>query len=227
MEHNDVRPGRRSFLLGIGGAAVAGARASRSSARAGQDHGFRRRPVSASPPHPLSGAKWQRNDLEVSTELRKGKNGAELAVFVTAPQTRLTRIRLRCHGAFPAGSRFLGDAWERSYGDLEWRGLVGERLMPWYFLASNGAVTHGYGVKTGTASICHWQADAGGATLWLDVSNGGGGVELGERRLETGTVVFRRGQAGESTLGAARAFCRGWGYELIKHDFSTFDLTGR
>jgi hypothetical protein len=71
--------------------------------------------------------------------------------------------------------------------------------MPWYFLASNGAVTHGVGVKTGAASICHWQADAGGVTLWLDVSNGGAGVELGERRLEAATIVLRKGQAGEST----------------------------
>ncbi|HEY5481099.1 MAG TPA: hypothetical protein VIL39_06430, partial [Verrucomicrobiae bacterium] len=217
MQHKNVRPDRRSFLLGIG-AAVAGA-----SSLEGQ-------PAPApSLPDPLrepagitafaegrstvvrltrSGAKWQGNDVEVSTELRKGKSGTEMAILVSAPKTRLTRIRLRWHGAFPAGSRFLGDHWERSYGDLEWRGLSGERLMPWYFLASSGALTHGYGVKTGAASICHWQAGAGGVTLWLDVSNGGGGVELGERRLEAATLVVRKGQAGESSLGAARAFCR-------------------
>jgi alpha-galactosidase len=63
-------------------------------------------------------------------------------------------------------------------------------------------------VKTGAASICSWQADAGGITLWLDVSNGGGGVELGERRLEAATIVFRKGHPGESALDAARAFCR-------------------
>jgi alpha-galactosidase len=68
--------------------------------------------------------------------------------------------------------------------------------------------THGYGVKTGAASICSWQADAGGITLWLDIGNGGGGVELGERRLEAATIVFRKGHPGESPLDAARAFCR-------------------
>jgi alpha-galactosidase len=217
------RADRRSFLLGIGAAAV--------SARALD---AQLSPSGASTPGPAlpdplrepasvtafvegrpntirltrSGGKWQGNDVEVSAEARKGKGGQELAVFVSAPKSRLTRLRLRWHGVFPAGCRFLGDAWERSYGDLEWRGLAGERLMPWYFLALSGAATHGYGVKTGAASICYWQADAGGVTLWLDVSNGGGGVELGERRLEAATVVARKGRAGESALSAARAFCR-------------------
>jgi alpha-galactosidase len=155
-----------------------------------------------------SGGKWQGNDVEVDIQAHKGNDGTEAAIFVSAPETRLTRIRLRWQGAFPAGSRFLGDAWERSYGDLEWRGLVGERFLPWYFLALAGAVTLGYGVKTGAASICYWQADGGGVTLWLNVCNGGGGVELGQRRLEAATVVFRKGHAGESPLSAARAFCR-------------------
>jgi len=80
--------------------------------------------------------------------------------------------------------------------------------MPWYFLVWDGVATHGYGVRTGAACICHWQADAGGITLWLDIGNGGGGVELGERRLEAATIVFRKGHPGESPLDAARAFCR-------------------
>lgn len=150
-----------------------------------------------------SGERWQARDIEVSREQRA--DGA--AVFITAPKTRLTRIRLRWRGAFPVAARFLGDHWERSYGDLEWRGLVGDRLMPWYFLVSAGGAVHGHGVKTGASAICSWQADAGGVTLWLDVSNGGSGVELGERHLEAATLVTRRGRPGESALAAAHAFC--------------------
>jgi len=151
-----------------------------------------------------SGGRWQANDIEISTESRKD---FEATVFIAAPKTKLTRIRMRWHCGFVAGSRFLGDHWERSYGDLEWRGLVGERLMPWYFLASGSGVTNGYGVKTGASAICCWQADNGGMTLWLDVSNGGGGVELGSRRLEAATIVHRLGKR-ESPMDAARAFCR-------------------
>jgi len=204
-------PGRRSFLMGIG-AAAAGA-----TGRAAEP--IFTAPDPLRPPDKAmafaegtstglqltrSGRRWQRDDIEVDTELRKG--GAEVAILVTAPRTRLTRLRFRWHGEFQGDCWFLGDHWERSYGDLEWRGLAGDRLMPWYFLASNGRATHGYGVKTGAASICSWQADAGGITLWLDIGNGGGGVELGERRLEAATIVFRKGHPGESPLDAARAF---------------------
>jgi len=215
------RTGRRAFLLGAA-ATLAGAsavHAQQPSARA----------AAPALPDPLqapdqvaafgegrpgaislarSGDRWQANDIEISRELRQGKSGPEAAIILSAPQTRLTRIRLRWHGAFPAGWRYLGDHWERSYGDLEWRALAGERFMPWYFLASGGGVTNGYGVKTGARSICCWQADAGGITLWLDVSNGGGGIELGERRLEAATIAVRKGRAGESPYDAAHAFCR-------------------
>ena len=123
-----------------------------------------------------SAERWQAADIEIVTA-RRGEN--EIGVTISAPKSRPSRVRLRWHAAFPDGSRFLGDQWERSYGDLEWRGIAGERLMPWYFLAARGGVTDGYGVKTGASAICCWQTDDGGITLWLDVSNGGGGVELG------------------------------------------------
>ena len=206
--------GRRSFLLGA--AAVLGG----APALKGQQSSRRAEP-SASLPDPLSapnrvdafgegpsgairltrsGDKWQGSQVEVATELRTGKGGTERVISLSAPKTTLTRLRLRWHGSFPAGCRFLGDHWERSYGDLEWRGLAGERLMPWYFLAQDGRATHGFGVKTGAASICHWQADAGGMTLWLDVSNGGGAVELGVvRRL---FVEYRHPQGHATSLRA-------------------------
>jgi len=80
--------------------------------------------------------------------------------------------------------------------------------MPWYFLASDGQLTHGYGVKTGGASFCFWQADAAGISLWLDVRNGGGGVQLGERELAAADVVASEGQEGITPFQAARFFCR-------------------
>jgi alpha-galactosidase len=211
--NTDHLPGRRSFLMGVG-AAAAGATGHAAEASFPAPDPLRppdkatafAEGTSAGLQLTRSGHRWQRDDIEVDAELRKG--GTELAILVTAPRTRLTRLRLRWHGGFQGDCRFLGDHWERSYGDLEWRGLAGDRLMPWYFLASNGRATHGYGVKTGAASTCSWQADAGGITLWLDIGNGGGGVELGGRRLEAATIVFRKGHPGESPLDAARAFCR-------------------
>jgi alpha-galactosidase len=154
-----------------------------------------------------SGGNWQAEGIEVTTEVREGKAGHEMVVFVTAPAAALTRIRLRWHGVFPLECRYLGDHWERSYGDLEFRGLAGDRLMPWYFLATDGHLTYGCGVKTGASAICYWQVDAAGVTLWLDVSNGGSGVHLGNRRLHAATIVARAGHSNESPDDVARAFC--------------------
>jgi alpha-galactosidase len=153
-----------------------------------------------------SGAAWQSTGIEVV--FQSGKANSETAVFITAPNAALTRIRLRWHGAFPLEWNYLGDAWERSYGDLEFRGLAGDRSMPWYFLATDGHATYACGVKTGASAICYWQVDAAGITLWLEVSNGGSGVQLGKRRLHVATIVARQGQHDESPFAAATAFCK-------------------
>jgi alpha-galactosidase len=154
-----------------------------------------------------SGSSWHSNGVELSTGLRPGRSGSELAIFVTAPNTPLNRLRLRWHGAFPLNWSYLGDHWERSYGDLEFRGLNGDRLMPWYFLATDGHDSHLCGVKTGAAAICYWQVDAAGITLYLDVRNGGSGVHLGSRQLQAASVISHTANSGESPLDAARSFC--------------------
>ena len=135
---------RRSFLLGMGVAAAASQELGAQTARVRTEL-----PDILRAPDGItalgegraegvtlarSGDRWQGGDIEVAVEARKGS----LVFTVGAPKTRLTRLRVRWHCAFPEGTRFLGDHWERSYGDLEWRGLAGERLMPWYFLASAG-----------------------------------------------------------------------------------------
>jgi len=85
--------------------------------------------------------------------------------------------------------------------------MMPERVMPWYFAAYDGALLHGYGVETGAGAMCFWQVDAEGVSLWLDVSNGGSGVELGERQLHAATIVTRRGEAGEDAIAALHQFC--------------------
>jgi alpha-galactosidase len=148
-----------------------------------------------------SGA-WARGGVRVETPLA----GDRLAVRA-AGGVPLRRIELRFTVAVPPGLRLLGDQWERGYGDLEWRGVVPERPMPWYFLTHDGRRTHGYGVRTGAGALAHWQVDAEGVSLWLDVRCGGSGVRLGGRVLEAASVVAREGRDGESAFAAARAFC--------------------
>ena len=50
----------------------------------------------------------------------------------TAPLCFL-RVRWNCH--LPQGTRFCGDAWERTYGDAQWGGFDPSRMQPWYFFA--------------------------------------------------------------------------------------------
>jgi len=120
----------------------------------------------------------------------------------------LKRMMLRWDSEFSGKHLILGDSWERGYGDLEWRGMVPERILPWYFLAHDGSRTDGFGVMVRPSAMCFWQVDPAGISLWLDMRCGGSAVSLGDRILDVATVVFRRGTEGESAFEAARAFCR-------------------
>ena len=155
-----------------------------------------------------SADRWQAEDVEVTAEAKQLGARKTLALSVASPRSPLERLQLRWSGRLPEDSRFLGDHWERSYGDLEWRGFDADRVMPWYFLAATGQGTHGYGVKTGAGAFCFWQVDAEGISLWLDVRNGGSGVQLGERRLAAAEVVALRGQRDVSPYRSACSLCR-------------------
>jgi alpha-galactosidase len=150
------------------------------------------------------GGVWKGGGLEVRTVA----DATGLAVTLSAPGTSVKRIRLRWRANLSSVRSFLGDHWERSYGDLEWRGEVPNRTMPWYFLAWDGARTSGAGVATAPAGFCFWNADRSGVSLWADVRNGGAGVQLGERTLAVCTVRTHAGRAGETPFAAARDLCR-------------------
>lgn len=94
------------------------------------------------------GRRWTGAGIAVQTE----PSADGMPVRIEAPEAALLRLQLRWRGAVPESWRILNDQWERSYGDLEWRGMVGERVLPWYFLAFDGRETHGYGVATGGSS---------------------------------------------------------------------------
>ena len=155
-----------------------------------------------------SGDHWGTRDIGVQTTVTPGIASAELSIQLNSPHTNLTHLHLRWNLKAAAGLRVLGDAWERSYGELEWRGFVPERPMPWYFLTFDGSRLNAYGVRTGARSLCFWQIDPAGVSLWTDLRNGGNPVELGSRELHAATVVARSGQEGEAPIESARLFCR-------------------
>jgi alpha-galactosidase len=148
--------------------------------------------------------RWVGDAIVVTTAAQAGA----LRIELSAPGTAVTRVRLRWRGDLAPVRLIVGDAWERGYGDLEWRGWAPDRVMPWFVATHDGALTHLYGVRTGARAFCSWQIDPQGITLSADVRSGGAGVQLGERVLGVCDVVCRGGRAGESAFAAIHAFCR-------------------
>jgi len=130
-----------------------------------------------------------------------------LDAYLVSPDLALTHLHARWRAKIDEGLLCFGDDWERSYGTLCWHPMVPERVMPWYFATYDRQCLHGYGVKTGAAALCFWQIDPEGVSLWMNVSNGGDGVELASRSLHLATVVTREGKEGEEPLAALRALC--------------------
>ena len=99
-------------------------------------------------------------------------------------------IKLRWNNlSWDKNVRFLGDAWERGYGDMEWKGMNPNRFMPWYFCAKSEAKSICYGVKVRPSAMCFWQVDSLGMTLFLDVRCGGSGVNLKGRVIKLADVI--------------------------------------
>ncbi len=151
-----------------------------------------------------TGGQWRGGQVVVESTVEQDA----LVLTLAAPSTQIAAVHVRWQAQVAPDLRALGDAWERSYGDLGWRNLIPERVMPWYFATHDGATCHGYGVKTDAAALCFWQLDPEGVSLWLNVTNGGDGVELGRRRLTMATVVPRRGVDGENAQEAVAGLCR-------------------
>lgn len=152
-----------------------------------------------------SAGRWMSdNGIVVTAAERSGT----LNIALDSPTVATMRLYLRWRGDMSATRLIVGDAWERAYGDLEWRTWVPDRVMPWYFATTDGSVTNTYGVRTGARAFCYWQVDERGISLCADVRSGSEGVELGERTLDVCDVVCRAGHPSESAFDALHAFCR-------------------
>lgn len=155
-----------------------------------------------------SGTRWTMPDLAVSTDAVAGAAGAHLPVVVESRREDLAYLHLRWNWQIDDDPLVLGDAWERSYGDLGWRGLVPERVLPWYFLLRHGERLAGFGVETQPNSLCFWQCDGQGVSLWLDLQNGGEPALLAGRRLTAAKIVMKERRASYPMTPLVHDFCR-------------------
>lgn len=148
--------------------------------------------------------RWQIGGTELLFSPTAQGNG----ILLTAPDRAVKRIECRWTVHVEAGTRFLGDHWERGYGDLEWRGMVPERVMPWYVMANFRQATEGFGVRTNPAAFAYWKVNSQFVTLVLDIRSGSKGVKLGQRPLDVATIVTREAKPDESPFTATTEFCK-------------------
>ena len=136
-------------------------------------------------------AKWENDDYNLDDiNVKLNQDNEHLAIFLTAQTLKVKWIKLRWNNfSWDKNVRFLGDAWERGYGDMEWKGMNPNRFMPWYFCAKSEAKSICYGVKVRPSAMCFWQVDSLGMTLFLDVRCGGSGVNLKGRVIKLADVI--------------------------------------
>ena len=136
-------------------------------------------------------AKWENDDYNLDDiNVNLNQDNEHLAIFLTAQTSKVKWIKLRWNNlSWDKNVRFLGDAWERGYGDMEWKGMNPNRFMPWYFCAKSEAKSVCYGVKVRPSAMCFWQVVSLGMTLFLDVRCGGSGVNLKGRVIKLADVI--------------------------------------
>ena len=155
---------------------------------------------------PLSGSNERWTFQQLSVDL--AHTGAALSVRVHASGMAIQQLKLGWDLRFTPASRYLGDQWERSYGDLAWTNADPTAKAPWYLLVYDGLHTHAFGVKTGARTICYWQADPQQLQLVLDLHSGGQGVLLGDRSLHAADIITTQSTPGETPFQTDARFCK-------------------
>jgi alpha-galactosidase len=155
---------------------------------------------------PLTRAGDHWNFRQISVTL--GATAEGTAVHLAAPESEIEKIKIGWKYSTPSGASFLGDHWERSYGDLAWKSISPVRKAPWYLLIHDGRNSFAFGVKTGANSICYWQAGPEQLELFLDTGSGGMGVMPGDRVLKAAEIITTASLPGENPFETDTRFCK-------------------
>ena len=135
----------------------------------------------------------------------------ELDLLLCANEDKPKFVELHWEASDDSEILVLGDAWERSYGDLEFRKLSeNDRYMPWYFIATDKKSCFCLGVKTQSKSFVSFKYDESGITALVDVRNGENGVHLNGRKLCVATFIcsfYDNGNVYENLCGFCKKMC--------------------
>ncbi|MDN3579283.1 hypothetical protein [Mucilaginibacter flavus] len=150
-----------------------------------------------------NGSLFSYKDIQITVKAGSNSKG----VYVTSPTLQLNAVRLKWKHGVPSTAISLGDHWERSYGDLQWKTGITSSKNPWYVIIHDTKQTSCFGVKTGTNTICWWGLNADSLELTMDTHSGGNGVLLGNRTLHAADIVTTNALPGESLFQTDHRFC--------------------
>ena len=113
---------------------------------------------------------WTYNDITVKLK----HEGNALRTDVHSPKDALHSVQLEWNVKTAQSNLILGDAFERTYGDVHFEHPSDNRIYPWYYVAhSSNGNTYCQGVKTGGNTLCYWQIKEAGVRLVMDTTTGG------------------------------------------------------
>ena len=118
-----------------------------------------------------------------------GRVSITSGAVVIAAGAPLYGVQLIYKTGFERGAKFFGDAWERGYGNLEWRGLIPERLMPWYMHVDENGTNSFIGVMVQPGAFVGIRTGTNCVTIDIDTRSGGGPVDISTRNLEACAIV--------------------------------------
>jgi len=147
---------------------------------------------------------WTYRDVVV--KLKPNKDS--VAVFIQSHSMPLKEVQLSWKFAAPKDVKVLGDAYERTYGNVSFQPVNATKKLPWYCVEQNANNTTCFGVKTGCSAICYWRVAENNLELNFDTRTGGSGVQLGTRMLHAADIVTTKNTDKENVFATVRRFCK-------------------
>ena len=143
---------------------------------------------------------------DVVVKLKNTKDSVQ--VLVQSPTAALQEVKLLWKIPSQKNTVVLGDAWERTYGDISWQSINTTKKLPWYCVEHAENNTTCFGVKTGCSAICYWRVADNNLELNLDTRSGGSGVQLSTRVLNAVEIVTTKNTGDENAFATVRRFCK-------------------
>ena len=131
-----------------------------------------------------------------------------LELFITAKNDKPKFVEMSWNVPENKDMLVMGDTWERSYGELEFKKLSeNDRPMGWYFIATDKTKSFCFGVKTQPNAFVSFRYTTQGIKALVDCRNGGNGVHLDGRKLSLATFVLAEYDSGD-VLECLKDYCK-------------------